>query len=181
MDETDQELDALQRLLDDSFSGASAHLTSIMTPQRRLTAHRLVAAVPIPAVLNIATVTASGQPRISAVDGHFLHGRWHFTTAADSPKARQLRARPAISASFTPRDGLGVFCHGSVVHLDGAERDLLREHFVATYGAAPETLSDGIAYCRIDADWLVAFAMTDAEQSEIDAARAARDESRPRG
>src|SRR5664279_5883941 len=112
MDETDHDFEVLQRLLDDSFAAASAHLTSIMTPPRRLTARQLVAAVPIPAVLNIATVTASGQPRVSAVDGHLLHGRWYFTTAADSPKARQLRARPAISASFTPRDGFGVFCHG---------------------------------------------------------------------
>jgi pyridoxine/pyridoxamine 5'-phosphate oxidase len=173
VDETTEELAELQQLLDASFARASEHLKAIMTPERRLSAERLVAEVPTPAVLNIATVTARGEPRISAVDGHFLHGRWYFTTSADSPKAWQLRDRPAISASFTPRDGFGIFCHGSAVHLDGAEREMLRSHFIATYGQDPEQWGR-IAYCRIDASWLVGFAMTDAEMAEIEAAREAR-------
>lgn len=156
MRETDQELAALQNLLDDSFGRASEHLLSIMTPERRLAASALVEQLPSPAVLNIATVTAGGEPRISAVDGHFIHGHWYFTTAADSPKARQLIARPAISASYTPRDGYGVFCHGRAVLLDGEERHMLREHFLATYHADPEDWGS-IAYFRIDAPWLVAF------------------------
>jgi hypothetical protein len=170
VNETAEELQAVQDLLDASFATASEHLKSIMTSERRLSAEPLVAELPIPAVLNIATVTKSGEPRVSAVDGHFLHGHWYFTTAADSPKARQLAARPAISASFTPRDGFGVFCHGAVARLDGAEREMLRAHFTATYGADPEDWGH-IAYCRIDASWLVAFAMTDAEMAEIEAAR----------
>src|SRR5664279_1343232 len=93
MEETTPELLALQQLLDTSFARASPHLTSIMTPARRLTAERLVADLPVPAVLNIATVTANGEPRISAVDGHFLRGHWYFTTESRSPKARQLDAR----------------------------------------------------------------------------------------
>jgi pyridoxine/pyridoxamine 5'-phosphate oxidase len=171
--ETADELRELQALLDHSFDHASEHLKSIMTPERRLSAERLVSELPIPAVLNIATVTAAGEPRVSAVDGHFLHGHWYFTTAAESPKARQLRARPAISAAFTPRDGFGVFCHGRVADLDGADRDMLRAHFTATYGSDPEEWGS-IAYYRIDAGWLVGFAMTDAEMAQIEAERAAR-------
>lgn len=172
--ETPEELTALQSLLDLSFENASAHLTSIMTPERRLTAQRLVAELPSPAVLNVATVTAGGEPRVSAVDGHFLHGRWYFTTAAGSPKDRHLRARPAISAAFTPRDGFGVFCHGRAAHLAGTAKQMLREHFTATYGADPETWGS-IAYVRIDAAWLVGFAMTDEEMAKIEAGRAERD------
>ncbi len=174
--ESPEELTAIQSLLDASFARASEHLTSIMTPERRLSAERLVAELPSPAVLNIATVTAAGEPRVSAVDGHFLHGRWHFTTAADSPKVRQLLARPAISASFTPRDGFGVFCHGRAEPLDGTARQVLRDHFVATYGVEPETLGS-IAYFAIEAGWLVAFAMTDAEMAAIEADRAARQQA----
>jgi hypothetical protein len=173
MKETPEELTAIQNLLDASFASASAHLTSIMTPERRLSAERLVAELPSPAVLNIATVTAAGEPRLSAVDGHFLHGRWHFTTAVDSPKVRQLLARPAISASFTPRDGFGVFCHGRAEPLEGPAMEVLREHFAATYGFEPETLGS-IAYFGIEPRWLVGFAMTDAEMVEIEADRAAR-------
>lgn len=173
--ETPDELADLQQMIDRSFAAASGHLISIMTPPRRLTAQRLVAELPSPAVLNIATVTSRGEPRISAVDGHFLHGRWYFTTSGRSPKAAQLRARPAISASFTPKDGYGVFCHGRVYELPpGAERQMVIDHFVATYGQSPEDFGVGIYYARIDADWLVGFAMTDEEAAEIEKQRAAR-------
>jgi pyridoxine/pyridoxamine 5'-phosphate oxidase len=171
MRETAADLDALQALLDASFARASDHLTSIMTPERRLSATRLVTELPTPAVLNLATLTARGEPRVSAVDGHFLNGSWHFTTPARSPKGRHIAARPAISASYTPRDGFGVFAHGRAVQLDGAERQQLREHFLAQYGSDPETWGSDIGYYRIDADWLVAFAMTDEEQAAIDAKR----------
>ena len=167
------DLAALQRLLDASFARSSEHLVSIMSEPRRLTAERLVAELPCPAVLNIATVTARGEPRVSAVDGHFLDGAWQFTTDASSPKARQLTARPAISASYTPRDGFGVFCHGHATLLEGPERAALHDHFVEVYDADPEQWGD-IAYFRIQPDWLVAFAMTDEEMAAIEADRQRR-------
>jgi hypothetical protein len=169
------ELQALQDLLDTSFARASEHLCSIMTPERRLSAERLVAELPCPAVLNIATVTARGEPRISAVDGHFLNGHWYFTTAGDSPKAVQLAARPAISAAFTPRDGYGVFCHGHAVALPaGPERTMIAEHFAEVYGQSFEEFGPDISCARIDADWLVGFAMTPEEEVEIERARQER-------
>lgn len=174
MRETDAELDELQHLLDRSFEKASKHLVSIMEPQRRLDARRLVTELPSPAVLNIATVTAKGEPRISAVDGHFIHGRWYWTTDAGSPKVTQLRARPAISASYTPKDGYGVFVHGTAVLLDGEERTMLHDHFVATYGADPDEWGE-IAYVRIDPHWMTAFAMTDEEMAQYEAAKKARE------
>jgi uncharacterized pyridoxamine 5'-phosphate oxidase family protein len=179
MKETPDELVALQNLLDLSFERASHHLTSIMEPQRRLTARRLVDELPSPAVLNIATVTARGEPRVSAVDGHFMHGHWYFTTDDSSPKARQLRARPAISASYTPRDGYGVFCHGRIATLEpGAERQMVADHFVETYGQSPEEFGVGILYARIDANWLVGFAMTPEEEVEIEQTRVEREARR---
>jgi nitroimidazol reductase NimA-like FMN-containing flavoprotein (pyridoxamine 5'-phosphate oxidase superfamily) len=179
--ETTDELAAVQTLLDQSFERASAHMTSIMEPNRRLSAERLIAELPSPAVLNIATVTARGEPRVSAVDGHFLHGHWYFTTATDSPKARQLRARPAISASYTPRDGMGVFCHGRIAELPpGPERQMVTDHFVETYGQAPEDMAPDIFYARIDAHWMVGFAMTPDEEAQI-AQQAAEREARRAG
>jgi pyridoxine/pyridoxamine 5'-phosphate oxidase len=167
----DEPTAALQQLLDASFARASEHLRSIMTPQWRLDAARLVAELPCPAVLNIASVTARGEPRVSAVDGHFHQGHWYFGTAAASPKARQLAARPAISASYTPRDGYGVFCHGTAVPLRAgdAERVWLVQHFREVYGQLPDAQAgsgtdppddDTLAWFRIDASWLVGFAMS---------------------
>lgn len=181
MRETPEDLEALQRLLDASFARASAHLTSIMTPPRRLRADRLVAELPSPAVLNLATVTAAGEPRISAVDGHFLRGHWYFSTADDSVKSRQLRVRPAVSASYTPRDGFGVFCHGRAVELAaGDERRDVVGHFVETYGGTHEDW-DGGYFASIDADWLVGFAMTPDEEVAIAQAQAEREARRAAG
>jgi hypothetical protein len=156
MYESDDDFARLQQLIDASFARASEHLRSIMTPERRLAARDLVAALPAPAVLNIATVTARGEPRISAVDGHFLSGSWHFSTAQESPKAAQLRARPATSAAYTPRDGFGVFCHGRAVPPSAAQLERLRRHWEQVYGVPVESLGD-VACFRIDAHWLVGF------------------------
>jgi nitroimidazol reductase NimA-like FMN-containing flavoprotein (pyridoxamine 5'-phosphate oxidase superfamily) len=178
MRETASELDALQVLLDGSFGRSSEHLTSIMAPARRLSATRIVAELPSPVVLNIASVTAGGEPRVSAVDGHFMHGHWYFTTDAGSAKVGQLRARPAISASYTPRDGYGVFCHGRAVELPpGPERQMALDHFIDTYGQSPEDWGD-IYYARIDAHWLVGFAMTPDEEAEMAKQRQERETRR---
>jgi len=163
--ETPAELAALQSLLDRSFTRSSAHLRSIMAPERRLTAEQIVADVPSPAVLNLATVTRRGEPRLSAVDGHLLHGRWYFTTAGDSPKAVQIAARPAVSASYTPRDGYGIFCHGAAALIDGDERQQLIDHCTTVYGRSPETFGEGVVYVRIDATWLVGFAFSEQEMA----------------
>ncbi len=74
-----------------------------------------------------------------------------------------------------PRDGFGLFCHGTAALLpEGEERQALAEHLADTYGASPEDFGVPIAYFRIDATWLTAFAMTDEEMVAIEADRAAR-------
>ncbi len=65
MYETEEEVRALQGLLDRSFAAASEHLLAIMTDPRRLDAGRLLREVDDVCVLNVATVTAHGEPRIT--------------------------------------------------------------------------------------------------------------------
>jgi hypothetical protein len=156
MFETEDDLAALQQLMDGSFARSSDHLRSIMTPERRLSAQELVEVLPAPAVLNVATVTARGEPRISAVDGHFVWGAWHFGTATASPKAAHLRARPATSAAYTPRDGFGAFCHGQAVPLHGEAFRRFDEYWQRAYGQGLGSLGD-VSCFRIEASWLVAF------------------------
>ena len=78
--ETTDEIDALQALLDASHARATGHLRGIIDDDRTLTAEQLVALLTGMKVLSVATVTARGEPRISALDGHFLHGTWTFST-----------------------------------------------------------------------------------------------------
>jgi hypothetical protein len=161
--ETEAELDNLDALLDRSLSASTAHLRSIVGPGRTLTARQLATVLSGMRVLTLATVTASGEPRVSAVDGHFLHGRWIFSTARSSAKARQLRRRPAASVAHLRGEELGVFTHGTAEELNppgapadphlGSVLDYLTDH----YGSSPLSWGDIVIF-RLRPHWMVAFA-----------------------
>jgi hypothetical protein len=163
--ETPEELAALQHLLDESIGSSGAHLTGIVTPPRRLSARQLVAALTGMKVLVVATVTAAGEPRTSCVDGHFLHGTWAFSTAASAHKARHLRARPALSATHVDGERLGVFTHGHADYItaDDAAFGPLEEHFVAHYGSSPRQWCPDPIFVYVRPTWMVGFAMNAAE------------------
>src|SRR3954452_19844816 len=110
--ETPDETAALQSLLDASHARASGHLRSIVDDDHTLTAEQLVGLLTGMKVLSVATVTASGEPRISALDGHFLHGTWTFSTSGSSAKAKHLEARPAVSVAHIDGEDLALFSHG---------------------------------------------------------------------
>ena len=164
MHETAEDLDRLQSLLDTSAARASEHLTSIVTPSRRLTAPQVCAVLTGMSTLALSTVTASGEPRVSGVDGHFLRGRWLFTTSGTSVKVRHLRARPACSVAHLRGDDLGVFVHGRAQLMPSAEAPAwVEDHFVAHYGLSPSTLGPDIVYAWVDPTWMVAYAFDPAK------------------
>jgi hypothetical protein len=78
--ESEAELDALDALLERSLAGATSHLRSIIRRpgERTLTARQLADVLSGMCLLAVSTVTATGEPRVSAVDAHFLHGCWVF-------------------------------------------------------------------------------------------------------
>src|SRR6266516_5574632 len=99
MDETAEDLSELQGLLDRSFARAGSHLLSIFDPGRRLNAVQVGEILTGVRILNLATVTASGEPRIGPVDGHFHRGRFYFGSSPDSVRFKHIRTRPAVSAA----------------------------------------------------------------------------------
>lgn len=173
MYETDEEIQALQRLLDASYGTATDHLRGIITDERRLTAVDLVALLTGMKVISVATVTAHGEPRISALDGHFLHGTWSFSTSASAAKARHVAARPAVSVAHVDGEQLAVFSHGRVERMRAGDGDWAPtlEHWTAHYGSSPLEWGDGpdgIAMYRYRASWMVGYA---ADRSALLAAR----------
>jgi hypothetical protein len=116
--ESADELRDLQALLDTSIGAAGPHLRSIFGESTRVPADRLVELLSGMQVIDLATVTAHGEPRVGPVDGHFLHGRWHFGSSPDSFRARHLAARPAVSAAHTRGEELCVVTHGYAEHID---------------------------------------------------------------
>jgi Pyridoxamine 5'-phosphate oxidase len=163
MRETPEELDGLQALLDASLSRSSAHLRSIIT-ERTLTAAQLTQILTGMCTLALSTVTARCEPRISGVDGHFLHGKWHFGTARDAAKAGHLAARPAASVAHMRGEDLGVFTHGNVEILNHAGRepaagwpDLLG-YFKACYGENAFDWDNEVVFYRLHPHWMTVYA-----------------------
>jgi hypothetical protein len=161
MRETAAELATMQRLLDASYAGGSGQLREIIDDRRRLTAGQISAALDGMKVLVVATTTAHCEPRTSCVDGHFLHGRWLFSTSGGAIKAKHLKVRPAISATHVDGERLAVFTHGTVEcvtaeHPDFAGYDA---YFADHYGSAASSWGPDIVFFRLNPTWMIGYSM----------------------
>ena len=160
MYETEDDLDRLQALLDASYERAGSHLRSIWDEQSRLDARALSAELVGVQVLDLATVTPRGEPRVAPVDGLFFRGRFWFGSAEHSQRFRNIRANPAVSGAVT--GGLEtylVLVHGRAVETDPRGPDAEgfaaypRELYDFDWDAAHPTAP----YAWIDASTLLAF------------------------
>lgn len=163
MRETPDELAQLQFLLDGALSRSTGHLRSIVSG-RSMTAEQLTQVLDGMCTLALSTVTAKGEPRISGVDGHFLHGTWYFGTARTAAKARHLAARPAASVAHMRGEDLGVFTHGTVQPLNPADHEPAAEwpellaHLQDFYGPDAFDWENEVSYYRLKPHWMTAYA-----------------------
>ncbi|MGH3510064.1 MAG: pyridoxamine 5'-phosphate oxidase family protein [Nocardioidaceae bacterium] len=162
MYESPEELTALQELLDRSHRTATSHLRSIIHGDRVLSARDIVARLTGMKVISVATVTAEREPRISAVDGHFLHGTWSFSTSGTSAKARHLRARPSVSVAHVDNEEFAVFSHGRVEELEEGcfDWDETITHWTNHYGSSPLEWGPDIRLYRYVPHWMVGYTAT---------------------
>jgi hypothetical protein len=164
MRETPDDLEELQALLDASLSRSTAHLRSIISTERTLSAEQLTQVLTGMCTLALSTVTAKGEPRISGLDGHFLHGKWHFGTARYAAKARHLAARPAVSAAHMRGEDLGVFSHGTVEILNphgeepAADWPYLLGYLKDFYGDDAFDWDTEVVYYRLHPHWMAVYA-----------------------
>ena len=148
MEETPDELVALQRLLDRSAAGAGPHLRGIITDERRLSAGELCQWLTGMRLLVVATVTADGRPLAGPVDGYFLGGTFWFSSGRDSVRMRHLAARPQVSATHLPGDELAVTVHGRAELFEVADpafarfRQAMLDHYLPRQGPAFEAWLD---------------------------------------
>jgi general stress protein 26 len=174
--ENAEEIAALQRLLDRSHAGATSHLRSIVHAGRTLCAEDLAGLLTGMKVLSVATVTARGEPRISALDGHFLHATWTFSTAGASAKAQHLQRRPAVSVAHIDGEELGVFSHGRAERMRPGDDDWEETlaHWTAHYLSSPLSWGEDVRMYRLDPHWMVGYA---ADRTEILSRRGVAPES----
>ncbi|MGO9884077.1 MAG: pyridoxamine 5'-phosphate oxidase family protein [Solirubrobacteraceae bacterium] len=162
MYETAEDIAALQTLIDASYTNAGAHLLSIHSPERRVTATALIERLQGMCLLTLATVTADCRPIAGPVDGVFYRGAFHFGSSPDSVRFKHIRKRPHVSATHVPSEEFAVTVHGHAVRVQttGGFRQALLELYVPRYGPEWEKFLDsGPVYARIEAERMFAFAM----------------------
>lgn len=166
MHETEEDLAALQELLDRSYAAAGEHLHRVITPERRLGAVDLAKRLDGMRLLTVATVTADCRPLAGPVDGIFYRGAFHFGSSPDSVRFRHLHQRPQVTATHLPGEELSVTVHGRAVFVDVKDpqnlgfRQTLLEIYTPRYGDEWEKFLDsGPAHVRIDADRMFTFHM----------------------
>src|SRR3954447_10532477 len=166
MNETPEDLNQLQRLLDESYAAGGPHLREVITPERRLDAASLAARVDGMKLLVLATVTSDGRPINGPVDGIFYRGSFHFGSSPESIRFRHIRQRPAVSATHLDGEEFSVTVHGTASEIDmraaehaGLRRTVL-DIYVPRYGEQWEQFIDsGPVYARIDATRVFTFFM----------------------
>ena len=165
MNETPEDLDGLQALLDRSYANAGHHLREVVTPERRLSAVELCAQLTGMSLLVLATVTSDGRPLTGPVDGVFYRGAFNFGSSPDSVRIGHIRERPGISATHLPSEALSVTVHGRARLLDmrasdnARLRQVLLDLYTPKYGADWEIFLDANARVLIDADRMFTYHM----------------------
>ena len=161
MRERPSDQERLQALLDRSYRDAGAHLASVHTPERRMSAADIAARLQGVRVFAVATTTADGRPIARPLDGLLYRGDLWVGSSPDSLLVRHLRARPEVSAVHTEGEHLAVTVHGTAGLMSPAERatmgfdDLCRE----VYGPEWSEWGAPAAYARVEARRMYAFSM----------------------
>lgn len=162
MRESPDDIRRLQELLDRSYARAGEHLTSIHTPQARITAAQLVDQLQGMQIFVVATTTRDGRPRTGPLDSFLYRGQLRFGTSPTAVRARHLARSSAVSATHVRGETLVVTVHGNARPLDlgGADVDFaefLRDHYGAD--SYEEYLGSGVYY-GVEAEWLFAADMS---------------------
>ncbi|MEX2395277.1 MAG: pyridoxamine 5'-phosphate oxidase family protein [Actinomycetota bacterium] len=139
MRETTADLEALQRLLDESDANAGEHLKSIFGGPNRMTATDLADKLGGIFEMNLACLTGDGSPVVAPIDAILLHGKVFFGVPAQAVRTKLLRRDQRVSMSYT--DGsFGLIVHGVAVpvaddSVQGLEfEEVAKELYVALYG-----------------------------------------------
>ena len=160
MFETEDDVRELQELLDRTFARANPHLTSIVKPERRLSARQVVRYLQGTKHVAFATVNAKGEPRVAPLDGVFIRGRFTVSTGGRAARLEHLRANPACSAAHMDGDVVGIVVHGhaTIIGPDAAGVDAIEPVWRDIYGSSPFEWGEGVVFMRIDPSSMWAYA-----------------------
>jgi len=159
MYETEDDTAWQQALPDRTLARANPHLSSIVSPERRLTA-------PGCAVLartkHVAFATANelaSQPRVTPLDGRVHPRSLHRLTGGRGARRRHLRSNAAYGATLDG-DVVGITAHGNatIFEHDDAGVDEIEPVWRRLYGSSPFAWGDGVVLMRIEPTSMWAYA-----------------------
>ena len=166
MHEIADDLIKVQRLLDESYRAAGAHLREVITPERILTAVKLSEMLVGMRLLVVSTVTKDCRPMGGPVDGIFYRGDFYFGSSPVSTRFAHIKRGSRVSATHLPGEEMSVTVHGSAIPIDVKSaqhsqfRQTLLDVYVPRYGKDWEKFLDsGPLYARIDAQRMFTFFM----------------------
>lgn len=160
MFETDTEIHDLQRMFDETLVHANPHMLAIVKPDRRLSAHQVIAYLQGTKHVAFATVTERGEPRVSPLDAIFIHGRFTMSTGGEATRIRHLRANPACSAAHMDGDRIAVVANGVVewIGRDHPDHDEIHRVWSQTYESDPYSWGPEILFFRLEPTSMWAYA-----------------------
>jgi uncharacterized pyridoxamine 5'-phosphate oxidase family protein len=166
MYEQPEDLSRLQTLLDESYERGGRHLRTIFVARKRISASDLPALLPGVQILNLATVTAAGEPRVAPVDGLFFRGAFWFGSDPESVRFRHIRRRPAVSADHIRGEELAILVHGraEIVDHNAPEQAAFRDYCLEVYGEKWLEFGEPAMYARIDAKTMFAHTLGNWEE-----------------
>jgi hypothetical protein len=160
MDETPQDLDELQQLLDRSIQQAGEYLrTCLEMPEHSLKATQITRHLQGILTAAAGTVTARGEPRVAPVGCIFYRAQFHIPTVRNAARAKHVAKRPGISLSLFDGNDLAMIVHGCATIVPSSMPDFkeLDRTLQEAVGRGVLDWGDGI-YIRIVADRFYTFA-----------------------
>jgi hypothetical protein len=160
MYETEDDVRRLQELLDRTLAHANPHLTSIVSPERRLTARQVVTYLQGTKHVAFATVNERGEPRVAPLDGVFVRGRFTASTGGQAARLRHLRANPACSAVHMDGDRVGIAVHGHARIFGQGDEGVEEIDRVWTelYRSSPFSWGKGVTFMLVEPTSMWAYA-----------------------
>src|SRR2546421_9787362 len=132
MRETQEDIERLQALLDNSIERAGTFLRrSFQMPEHSLTAQQLIDCWLDVQTVALATVTTRGEPRVAPIGSLLYRGDIYIPTVATAARTRHVMKRPAVSLTLfrvvcgqgEQKNELAIIVHGSAAILSPDHAD----------------------------------------------------------
>lgn len=117
MQESPEDLQRLQAILDRSYRMAARHIRTTFTEDSRLSASELVSLLRGIFEIHLAVTTADGAPMVAPVDAAVFQGRIWFGLPFHSVRSKLIRRDARVSGSYTRGETFALIVHGEAVEV----------------------------------------------------------------